>query len=371
MMKRILIFMVFVVAVGAVVPVLAKGKNAAANVSPRGGRAINMLATLNKKPEIFAGKAGNAEMFYAGSNGYLNKESAVNDLHLFRANLWHNIANPTRMKTVPAIGKGNSAFRDQNIISVCGPKISCRKVAGFIQNTGGPGPKVLIELFKVNVYSSWRIAGVQDNGKTGPSLSWGPDHILTSKSIDTLLDRLNKNAFINLGQVAPAFFDNLRALDDHHKIEVGRIPKLIATNAKAAKLSLGSKGYYLKNKQTGSATAASKSASSKVYELVNNELSVEFKPDTSNDDELSLGISVKIANSIKNPGGSFDAPVISKSDASLPFHSGDVIVVGGIGQLESRETPTHDPSYKWVFMGLPKPKSGIVSILFIKPMVIR
>ncbi|QEM09150.1 hypothetical protein [Mucilaginibacter rubeus] len=333
MMKRILTFGAFIVAVGTVAPVLSKGKRAVVDVSP--------------------------------------KASRTNDLHLFRASLWQNIKSLTPMKAAPAIEKEDSAFRDQHIISVCGTEISLRKVTTFVPANGGPGPKVLIELFKVDVYNPGRVAGAQHDRKTGVGLSWGTGHILTSKSIDTLLDRLNKNAFINLGQLAPAFFDNLRALDRHDKIEVGRLPQLSATNAEAAELSLGSKNYYPKNKQTGSATAASNAVSSKVYEMINNRLSVAFKPDSLNGDELNFRISVKISDAIENPGTSPGNPVISKSEANLPVHSGDVIVLGGIGRLESRENPTHDPSYKWVFMGLPKPQSGIISVLFIKPTVIR
>jgi len=371
MMRRILTFTVFVGAVAAVVPVLSKGKRAAVGVTPRADKVINMPATLKKKAEIFAGKAGNGELVRVGSNGYLNSKRRLNDLHLRRVNLWQDIASSLGMKPVPAIGKEDPAFGAENIVSVSDAKVSFRKVAAFIPNNGGPGQKLLIELWKVDVYNPGRIAGIRHNSKTAAGISLGTNHVLTSKSIDTLLYRLNKNAFINLGQVAPAFFDNLMALDGHHKIEAGRLLKLSTTNAKVAKLSLGGKSYYRKNKQTGSAMAASKSASSKVYEMVNNELSVEFKPDMSNDDELHLSISVKIANSIENPGGTLSDPVISKSDANLTFYSGDVIVIGGIGQLEASETSAHDSSYKWVFMGLPKPKSGFISMLFIKPTVIR
>src|SRR3954462_4535904 len=135
MMKGILTFTIFIVAVAAVVPVLSKGKRAAANISPGAGREINMPAALKKRPEIFAFKAGSGELFRVGNNGYLNSKSGLNDLHLFAVNLRQNVSGPFAMKTVPAIGMEDSAFRDQNILSARGTEISFRKVGAFIKNS--------------------------------------------------------------------------------------------------------------------------------------------------------------------------------------------------------------------------------------------
>ncbi|MGF7073858.1 hypothetical protein [Mucilaginibacter sp. 3215] len=360
MTKRISIFIALMIAIGADNPVLCKEKGASAGISPGTDRTIDMLTTLKKRLEIFVSKSG-----------CLGEESARYDLNKFRANKRQQVKSPMSMKTIPAIGKGDSAFRDQSSKSDCGTGRSFSKMPAIVKNNNGPEPKVMFELVKMDVYSPRKIAGIPGNGKTGAILSGGADPILTSKSIDTLLDRLNKNAFINLGQLAPAFFDKLIALDGHHRIEAGTLPKLSTSNGKPAKLSLGSKNYYRKKQYVIPTVTASKAVSPKAYEMVDNQLTVELKLNTPNDEELNLGISVTISDSIENPGESPGKPVISKSEANLPFHSGDIIVLGGLGQLESRDTPTHDPSYKWVFMGLPKPKSGIITLLFIKPTIIR
>ena len=105
---------------------------------------------------------------------------------------------------------------------------------------------------------------------------------------------------------------------------------------------------------------------------------INIKPIVSGDDQVTLGISIDITDFIGTPPTNAPPPTAtSKFESIIRAHNEDMIVLGGLERTEESEnasgTPllSRIPILKWFFSTRSKTVSKVVTLVFIKPVIIH
>jgi len=275
-------------------------------------------------------------------------------------------------------------FREQNTILLSGSKPQIEEIAQFIKQIDLLVPQILIEVTLIDVHKTRRVAtgisaGTADSIKTGGTLLPGVDFTLGSKSVNDLLNRLGGVFSTNLGRVTPNFYLNVSALETKNNVEIRSVPKLSALNGHVATLSIGNTVYY-KNVTQNIIPSASSNTSifSNVYQESNANLTINIRPIVSGDDQVTLGIGINISDFTAMPtDGSPPPKSTSKFESTLRVHNEDMIVLGGIERTENSDNYSgvpllsRIPLLKYIFSSKNKVRSKVVTLVFIKPTIIR
>jgi type IV pilus assembly protein PilQ len=325
---------------------------------------------------------------FQSDNGiYLIGDKKLEGLRDFKAIHLQNRSIDTVVTMIPAEWKKGveiKEFREQNTILLAGSSAQIREIESVIKKLDELVPVVLIEVTLIDFHKSRSIAtgitaGVSDSVKTGGTVLPGIDFTASASGVNSFLTSISKFTSINLGHVVPNFYVRLQAAEANNNIDVRSVPKLTALNGHAATLSIGSKLYF-KNTTQNLYPSASTSTSvfTNNYTPVEANLSVDIKPIVSGDDQVTLDIKINISDFTSIPtDGSPPPESISKFESSLRVHSEDTILLGGIerteNDLSSNGTPilSRIPILKYIFSSRTKSTSKVVTVLFIKPTILR
>ncbi len=330
---------------------------------------------------------GTTYTFQSEGGVYLIGDSKLSGLKDFRAIHLQNRSIDTVVAMIPAEFKKNieiKEFKEQNTILLSGSAADTRDVANIITQLDELVPVVLIEVtmidfHKTNTIATGITAGVSDSVKTGGTVLPGINFTVSASGVNSFLNSISKLTSINLGHVVPNFYATIQAMESNNNAEVRAVPKLTALNGHSAKLSIGNKLYYKNTTQNlyPSATTAA-SVFTAVYTPVEADLSVEMKPVVSGNDQVTLGINVTISDFTSIPtDGSPPPQSISQFTSSLRVHSDDTILLGGIERTENDLTSSgipilsKIPILKWIFSSRTKTNSKVITVLFIKPTILR
>jgi type IV pilus assembly protein PilQ len=237
----------------------------------------------------------------------------------------------------------------------------------------------IIDFTKTRTIATGISAGVSDSVKTGGTILSGINFTASASGVNSFLNSIGKLTSLNLGHVVPNFYVTLQASETNNNVNVRSVPKLTALNGHTATLSIGSKLYY-KNSTQNLIPSASTNTSvfTNTYMPVEANLSVDIKPIVSGDDEVTLGIKVNISDFTSIPtDGSPPPESISKFESSLRVHSEDTVLLGGMERTENDLSASgvpilsRIPILKWIFSSRTKTNSKVVTVLFIKPTILR
>jgi type IV pilus assembly protein PilQ len=275
-------------------------------------------------------------------------------------------------------------FREQNTLLISGSRPQIEEIASFVHQLDILVPVVLIEVTLVDVHKSRTVstgikAGVADSVKTGGTVFPGLDYTFGSRSINEFLTRIGKATSTNLGQVTPNFYVQLSALESNDNIDVRSVPKLSTLNGHPAKLSIGSTRYYsLKNQSIYPSISGTQNVITQEYKETKADLNINIRPVVSGDDQVTLGIKVEISDFIGTPPNDAPSPKSTSSFESIVrAHTDDMIVLGGIERTENSEFGSgvpflsRIPILKWLFSSRSKTTSKVVTVVFIKPTIVR
>ncbi len=325
---------------------------------------------------------------FQSDNGiYLIGDKKLEGLRAFKAIHLQNRSIDTVVAMIPADWKKGveiKEFREQNTILLSGSSSQIREIEHVINQLDELVPVVLIEVTLIDFTKTRTIAtgitaGVSDSVKTGGTVLPGVNFTFSASSINSFLSSISSFTSVNLGHVVPNFYATIQAMESNNNVEVRSVPKLTAMNGHTASLSIGSKQYYKNSTQNLYASAASNtSVFTNTYTPVEADLSVDIKPIVSGDDQVTLGIKVNISDFTSIPtDGSPPPQAISKFESSLRVHSEDTILLGGIERNENDLTSSgipilsRIPILKWIFSSRTKTNSKVVTVLFIKPTILR
>jgi len=325
--------------------------------------------------------------FHSENNTYMIGDSKLEGLRTSKAIQLQHRSIDTIVAMIPTEWKRGveiKEFREQNTLLLSGASSRIAEIESLIKQLDMLVPVVLIEVTLIDVHKSRTVAtglsaGVSDSVKTGGTILSGMDFTFSARSINGLLDKVGSLTSVNLGHVVPNFYVNLKALEKNSNVEVRSVPKLTALNGHSATLSIGNKVYYknvTQNLIPSSATTITTLSNS--YSESEANLKIAIKPLVSGDDQVTLGINIDISDFTSIPtDGSPPPTATSKFQSSIRVNNEDMIVLGGIERTEKDDSSSgipilsRIPILKYIFSSKTRTNGKIVTLVFIKPTIMR
>ncbi|WP_240049338.1 type II secretion system protein GspD [Mucilaginibacter psychrotolerans] len=318
---------------------------------------------------------------------YLIGDRKLEGLRSHKVVMLQNRSIDTVLALVPAEWKRGvevKEFREQNTLILSGSKPQIEEIASLIKQIDVLVPQILIEVTLIDVHKTRRVstgisAGTADSIKTGGTLLPGLDYTFGSKSVNEFLNKVGGIFSTNLGHVTPNFYLNVSALESKNNIEVRSVPKLATLNGHTASLSIGNSVFYKNVTQNLYPSAATNtSVFTNEYKESDANLTINIRPLVSGDDQVTLGIKIDISDFTSLPtDGSPPPKSTSKFESVIRVHNEDMIVLGGIERTEDADSSSgvpllsRIPLLKYLFSSRTKTKAKVVTLVFIKPTIIR
>lgn len=318
---------------------------------------------------------------------YLIGDRKLEGLRSHKVVMLQNRSIDTVLALVPAEWKRGvevKEFREQNTLILSGSKPQIEEIASLIKQIDVLVPQILIEVTLIDVHKTRRVstgisAGTADSIKTGGTLLPGLDYTFGSKSVNEFLNKVGGIFSTNLGHVTPNFYLNVSALESKNNIDVRSVPKLATLNGHTASLSIGNSVFYKNVTQNLYPSAATNtSVFTNEYKESDANLTISIRPLVSGDDQVTLGIKIDISDFTSLPtDGSPPPKSTSKFESTIRVHNEDMIVLGGIERTEDSDNSSgvpflsRIPILKYIFSSKSKTKSKVVTLVFIKPTIIR
>lgn len=319
------------------------------------------------------------------SNVFLIGERKLEGLRAYKVVQLHFRSLESVQETIPSeLKKGVEVkeFKELNSILLSGSLPQINEIEAFVRQVDKVVPMVLIEVIMMDVRKSKSVstgisAGIDSSAKTGGSIFPGLDATFSSKSINNFLSFVGVNNLFNIGKVSPSFYVKLKAMEDNSNVEVRSMPKLSTLNGHDANLSIGSTRYYYVETQNTLGTLTTSTIKTKQWNPVEANLSINFKPMVSGDDQVTMEVNVNISDFLENTSN--DAPPASSKSqfkSIIRVKNEDMVILGGLERTQKSDGGSgvpilsRIPIIKWLFSSRTRSKSKIVSVVFIKPTII-
>lgn len=319
------------------------------------------------------------------SNVFLIGERKLEGLRAYKVVQLHFRSLESVQETIPSeLKKGVEVkeFKELNSILLSGSLPQINEIEAFVRQVDKVVPMVLIEVIMMDVRKSKSVstgisAGIDSSAKTGGSIFPGLDATFSSKSINNFLSFVGINNLFNIGKVSPSFYVKLKAMEDNSNVEVRSMPKLSTLNGHDANLSIGSTRYYYVETQNTLGTLTTSTIKTKQWNPVEANLSINFKPMVSGDDQVTMEVNVNISDFLENTSN--DAPPASSKSqfkSIIRVKNEDMVILGGLERTQKSDGGSgvpilsRIPIIKWLFSSRTRSKSKIVSVVFIKPTII-
>jgi type IV pilus assembly protein PilQ len=290
------------------------------------------------------------------------------------------------VEVIPADIKKNveiKEFKELNSILLTGSLPQIMEIEAFLKELDRVVPMVMIEVLLLDVRKSRSVktgitAGLSDSTvRTKGTFLPGFDMTLSSGTINDFLSYLGTNNNINLGRVTPQFYIGLNALEENSNVEVRSMPKLSTLNGHNANLSIGSTRYYFVETQNTLGTLTTSTIRTRQWNPVQANLDINIKPLVSGDDQVTLEIDVSISDFLESPSAQAPPPASnSKFKSVVRVRNEEMIALGGIERMEKSRKGSgvpilsRIPILKWIFSSKTNSRNKVVSVVFIKPIIV-
>ena len=326
--------------------------------------------------------------FHVDNDVYLIGDSKLEGLRTFKAIQLQYRSIDTVVAMIPSEWKKSveiREFREQNTLLLSGSGANIAEVTAFIKQLDVLVPSVMIEVTMIDINKSRTVstglaAGVSDSVKTGGTILPGMNFTFSASSVNNLLNGVGKVAGINLGHVVPNFYVSLNALESVGDVDVRSVPKLTALNGHTATISIGSSLYYKNSTQSFIPTNASSSSTvlTNAYVESDANMKISIKPVISGDDQITMGIKIDISDFTSIPTDGSPPPKSTSSyETSMRINNEDMILLGGIERTEKDDTVSgfpilsRIPILKYIFSNKSKSLKKVVTVVFIRPVIMR
>jgi len=276
-------------------------------------------------------------------------------------------------------------FEDLNGVIVSGSQPRINELESFLRQLDIVVPMVHIEVIIADVRKSNSLsAGISAGLGTGTGTTGGtvlPDYniSLNSKSINNLISGINGFGLINLGNVTPNFYINLKAMESSGILKLRSTPQIATLNGHEAKLSVGQTQYYLEvnNNLVNQVNSQQNILQTQNWKAVNADLSITIDPQVSGDEQITMTINVKQSSFTERVSNTAPPGTINRDFQSLiRVKNGEMIMLGGLEENQVNNSGSglpflsRIPVLKWFFGNRTKAKSENKLTIFIKPTVI-
>jgi type IV pilus assembly protein PilQ len=277
-------------------------------------------------------------------------------------------------------------FEDLNGIIASGSQPRITELEAFVRQLDIVVPMIHIEVIIANVQKQRTLAtgisaGLGTVAAPPPHGSLLPDYniSLNAESINNLISGINGFGVINLGNVTPNFYLNLKAMEADNVLKLRSTPQIATLNGHEAKLSIGQTQYYLEvnNNLVNTAVAAQNILQTQNWKPVNADLSLMIDPQVSGDEQITMTINVTQSTFLGRVAQTAPPGTTNRDFQSLVrVRNGDMIMLGGLSENENSQTGkglpllSRIPILKWIFGERSKTKRDDKLTIFIKPTVI-
>jgi len=270
-----------------------------------------------------------------------------------------------------------------NSFVVSGPGTRVEKFKNFIKYIDKPVPLILIEVMILEVNRSARVeAGIEagigkepvtTEGRVFPNASIK----LGAETINRVIGGFDGFGSLNLGNVVPNFYMDIKAMESNGNVKILSTPKLSTLNGHKAYLSSGQTTYYAVTSQNIFGSQNPQTSEIVNYLPIDAELALEFKPFVSGDGQITLDIQVIQSNFSEERIAENAPPDINSRRFSsiMRMRANDVAILGGIEQKLKNDSGSgvpllsRIPIIKWLFSKRVREDSKKKLNVIIKPTV--
>ncbi len=270
-----------------------------------------------------------------------------------------------------------------NSFVVSGPGTRVEKFKNFITYIDKPVPLILIEVMILEVNRTATIeAGVEFGIGKEPVTTEGAvfpnaNIRLGAETINRVIGGFDGFGSLNLGNVVPNFYMDIKAMETNGNVKILSTPKLSTLNGHKAYLSSGQTTYYAVTSQNIFGSQNPQTSEVVNYLPIDAELALEFKPFVSGDGQITIDIQV-IQSNFSGERIADNAPpdINSRRFSSIMrMRANDVAILGGIEQKVKNDSGSgvpllaRIPIIKWLFSKRVREDSKKKLNVIIKPTV--
>ena len=275
-------------------------------------------------------------------------------------------------------------FNDLNGIIVSGSEPKTTELEKFLREIDLVVPNVYIEVMIVDVQrSNTFAAGISAGLGSQPATTGGSvipvqNYTVNANTINSVITSAGTLLPINLGFVTPNFYAVINAMESQGIIKIRSTPQLATLNGNEAKMSIGETQYYLETNNNVLQSAGNNTVlQAQNYKSVNADLSITIDPQVSDDEQVTMKITVKQSTFTARISPTAPPGSISRDFQSLiRVRNGEMIMLGGLEDKQSNETGSglpllsRIPVIKWFFSNRTRIKKDNKLTIFIKPTII-
>ena len=270
-----------------------------------------------------------------------------------------------------------------NSFIVSGPDQDIEKFREFIKYIDKPIPNVNIEVMFVEVNKSatietgitWGIGeqAAQTKGTLGPAINM-------TLGAGTINNIINAGTFgsLNLGNVVPEFYVNIKAMEANGDIKVRSTPKISALSGHMANFSIGETTYYAVTERNIYGSQNPQTSEITNYFPIDAETAINIKPIVTADGSITMEINVvqSTFNGIKIDENAPPGINSREFTSIVRVQDQNLIVLGGLERVTKSDSGngvpilSRIPIIKWLFSSRKREDTKKKLVVFIKPTII-
>ncbi|MFZ5551653.1 MAG: type II secretion system protein GspD [Bacteroidota bacterium] len=276
-------------------------------------------------------------------------------------------------------------FLELNGLVISGSSIRIDEIEKFIQEIDQVVPMVSIEVIIIDSKKSRVVTtGIEMGLNSSPnttttngSVSPGVNLELSPASVNDIINGFNGLGIMNLGNVSPNFYVSLQALEENGNIKIKSTPRISTINGNQASLKVGSQEYYLEQTSNIYATTNTQTVVTNNYKSVNADLSIKIKPFVSQDNQVTLSVTVDQSDFTGKISPTAPPGTVSRTfESVIRVKDGEMIILGGLEEKSVETTSTglpllsRIPILRSIFGKTNREKATSQLTVFIKPTII-
>lgn len=277
-------------------------------------------------------------------------------------------------------------FSDLNSLVISGNQTDVEALEDFLNSIDESVPLISIDVMIVDATNKKsRSTGIsfgngdQASGNSYGTLSPGVDVSLGAGKINQLLNAFNGLGLVNLGNVGPNFYANLKLLEEDGAITLRSTPKLSTLNGHKAVLKSGEVKYYRESQVNIIGTQNPLQSESYLWKNVEASFILDMTPIVSADSTITIRIELSQDEFTERDSGDLTAPpgMTKRSFNSIvKVKDGEMILLGGIEKNLTNDSSTglpwiaRVPVLRLFFGNVTKTRAVQKLNVFIRPTII-
>ena len=238
-----------------------------------------------------------------------------------------------------------------NSFIVSGPGVKVERFKDFVKFIDKPVPVIIFEVMILEVNRSAITEtgisfGLGDQPRTTTGEFFPSSNVsFGASTLNKLIGSFSGFGSLNIGQVLPNFYLDIKAMESAGTLKVKSTPKLATINGHKAYLTSGETTYYAVTSQTFFGVQNPQTSEITNYAPIDAELSLEILPFVSGDGQITLDIQV-VQSAFNGERIAEDAPpgLTSREFSSiLRMRDQDVAVLGGIETIRKDDSGSGVP----------------------------